>query len=565
MQRIKKSLILTIVVSSALFICPVCSFSAATTRQINPPMAGLQQVALFKNGLGFFVSEVTCPAGKKSFSFVPAVAASHGTFWVAYSHNVKLETLIAKEVESKKSMEAISIEELLRANVGKRVRLSFDDKGDSTLEGLIRFFAENRPNPLPDPYSPGQEESGNEYRYTRPPSRATLIIVQTEAGEVAVDSQKIRRMEFPDGKPETSFTSKSKSVQLDVELEAPAGGEKLTISFLAKGITWAPSYIVDITNDDKADISAKAVVINEACNLDDVTVQLVTGFPHLQFSNIVSPLARKENLAKFLQSLTRGASERGRVDVTSNVMMQSVEYFRGKAGPGGGIMPAYAAAEQGKATEDLFFYPLEDVKLGKNQVAYFPLFTQSVPYKHIFQWQIPDYVDEEYSRQRNQQEKPEEVVWHCLRLQNTTKVPWTTAPAQTVKEQLILGQDTLSYTPVDAKTTLRITRAVGVKAEQIELEIERERDAAQLYGYHYDLLTIEGNLSVTSFQEKPISLEITKTLSGEVKSSQPVAEIEKLARGLRRMNGVKELTWTIELAPGQTKPLSYVYKVYVRR
>jgi len=31
------------------------------------------------------------------------------------------------------------------------------------------------------------------------------------------------------------------------------------------------------------------------------------------------------------------------------------------------------------------------------------------------------------------------------------------------------------------------------------------------------------------------------------------------------MNGVKELTWTIELAPGQTKPLSYVYKVYVRR
>ena len=53
----------------------------------------LQQVALFKNGLGFFVSEAAVPKKKKEFHVVPFAAASHGTFWVAYPEKVKLKTL----------------------------------------------------------------------------------------------------------------------------------------------------------------------------------------------------------------------------------------------------------------------------------------------------------------------------------------------------------------------------------------------------------------------------------------------------------------------------------------
>jgi hypothetical protein len=76
---------------------------------------------------------------------------------------------------------------------------------------------------------------------------------------------------------------------------------------------------------------------------------------------------------------------------------------------------------------------------------------------------------------------------------------------------------------------------------------------------------VEGKLSVANFQQKVITVEITKTLSGEVKSSQPEAKSETLARGLRRMNALRKLTWTVELGPQETKQLSYVYEVYVRR
>jgi hypothetical protein len=78
-------------------------------------------------------------------------------------------------------------------------------------------------------------------------------------------------------------------------------------------------------------------------------------------------------------------------------------------------------------------------------------------------------------------------------------------------------------------------------------------------------VTVEGKLSVRNFQQKAITLEITKTLSGEVKSSAPEAKMESLARGLRRMNAVRKLTWTVELEPGERKDLGYLYEVYVRR
>jgi hypothetical protein len=539
----------------------VCSVLEAKDAQ---PDVQLQQVSLFKNGLGFFVSQVACPDKKNSFSFVPAAAPSHGTFWVSYPAKVKLESLNAREIDVTETVETATMSELLKANVGSTVRLWCLEK-EEPIEGTIKYFPEDRARPRPDPYSPGRASYG-ERDYVPPFSQSHLMVIETNKAEVAVDPATVRRAEFAGDKPKKSFVRKNKGMQLDVQINAPAGGEKLVVSYLAKGITWAPSYMVDIADSNKARISAQAAVINEACDLNDVTVQLVTGFPNLQFADVVSPLALKEDLAQFLLALVRGQSERGRVPVMSNVMVQSMEYS-GRAG--GELMPAYGAAEAGKVAEDLFVYPVKKVHLAKGQVGYLPLFTESVPYKHIYQWKMPDYINEEerYSYEQRQRERsePDEQVWHCLRLENTTKVPWTTAPAETVQDGLLLGQDTLNYTAVSGQATLRITQAVNVKAEQRELETDRKRDTLQLYGDHFDLITVEGKLSVSNFQQKAITVEITKTLSGEVKSSQPEAKSETLARGLHRMNALRKLTWTIELGPQETKQLGYVYEVYVRR
>jgi len=86
-----------------------------------------------------------------------------------------------------------------------------------------------------------------------------------------------------------------------------------------------------------------------------------------------------------------------------------------------------------------------------------------------------------------------------------------------------------------------------------------------MYGDTFDQITVRGDLSILNTQSKAITLEITKTLSGEVKSTDPAAKEEKLAKGLGRMNGLSKLTWTIELPPATERRVNYVYEVYVRR
>lgn len=537
--------------------------SFATQTDVPQAESEISQIALFKNGLGYFQQKVICPDDAKLFSFTPAAAAAHGTFWVSYSDRVQLKNLNAKITETETFRAATSIAEILKANVGRQVTLLVSDK---TISGRIKFFAEN-PEPVePNPYQPGPGGASERSRAHIPyPSPANLVIIETEQGDVCINPHSITKVEFPGGSPENSVPAKVRKMVLDVQLAKAADGEPLSISYLAKGITWAPSYIIDISDSEKAQLSSKAVVINEAAELDNVTLQLVTGFPNLQFADILSPLAKKEDLAQFLQSLNQGQSEQRRRGRFENVMSQSIGY----ATPGvGGMLPDYGAAKQGIVAEDLFFYPVEKVTLGHKETGYYPLFTESVSYEHIYKWDIPDYINEEdryYYDRRDEQQQDIEEIWHCVRLQNKSTLPWTTAPAQIVKGGMILGQDTLKYTPVNGENDVRITQAVNVKAEQVENEIERKRDAAQMYGRHFDLITVEGNLSITNFQDKNVKIEVSKILSGEVKTAQPEAEIKTLARGLRRMNSTRKLTWTIELEPKQTSKVTYTYEVYIRR
>ena len=72
---------------------------ASSEESVTLVSTELQQVSLFKNGLGFFVSEVTIPNKVKSFSIIPEAAVSHGTFWVSYPPKVTVESVIAKRYQ----------------------------------------------------------------------------------------------------------------------------------------------------------------------------------------------------------------------------------------------------------------------------------------------------------------------------------------------------------------------------------------------------------------------------------------------------------------------------------
>lgn len=221
-------------------------------------------------------------------------------------------------------------------------------------------------------------------------------------------------------------------------------------------------------------------------------------------------------------------------------------------------------ATPGEQAEDLYYYKLGKITLERGERGYYPLIDAHAPYEHLYTWDVPDLIDHE-SYQDRLAEQPQ-IVWHAIKLTNFSEQPWTTAAALVVADGRLLGQGMVAYTPTGGTTELKVTEALNVKATMQEREISRQRNAASFYGHPYDLVTIEGELEMTNFKSEPVTVRVSKLLTGSVPNKPDQAEMVQLPVGLRGINGRVKLTWRVEVAPRgkQAMKLIYRYDVYVR-
>jgi hypothetical protein len=394
-----------------------------------------------------------------------------------------------------------------------------------------------------------------------------MVLIQTSSGTTALNRNAVQEVLSIGGPLKTTFDRKTRAAALRLKTSGPGGKGRIVVQYLAKGITWAPSCAIDITDAQKARITTKAEIIDETEDLENVPVSFVTGYPNLKFSDVIDPLAPGVDLRTFLTSLSNPSAAGAMGAATRQVALQGATGNFAYADAFEASFPEYSTEPQGGQTrEELFFYEPRTVTLGKGERGYYPLFTEEVPYQHLYEWKIGDAIDvqERYGNPQPDEEEKTEDVWHSIRLTNSGTTPWTTAPAMTMQEGQILGQDLIHYTSPGGKTTVRITKAVDIKAEQAESEVERKRNAATFYGNSYDLVDVRGTLKARNFKDKRITLTVTKELSGEVVTTLPQARVEQTARGLKKVNPKSVLTWELPVDPRRSIEVTYSYKVYVR-
>ncbi len=496
----------------------------AAPAEETPAALKVERVALFKNGLGFFTSRATLPDDATTVELGELPVPAHGSFWVETGKDTPVRGVFAQLEPITESQPVASIADLLAANVGRQVALA---------PGVV-----------------GELLSAS----------AQLALVRTQAGIVAVNTDTLERVEVAGDDVASSSEIESERSVLRLELTRPAGGDTVAVSYLAKGITWAPSYLIDLSDPEVARFSAKAVVVNEAIDLEDVALDLVTGFPNLQFAEVTSPLAPSQSLDSFFTALKFRARPK-RPD--QGVMSQGVTF--NVLPPGVQAGPAYSTATAGETAEDLFLYPIPRITLRLGEKASLPLLSAEMPYEHVYTWDVPDFLDPE-QRGYGQPEEPrrEEEVWHACRLTNTAGVPLTTAPAQFVKNGQIVGQDLVHYTHPGTTTTIRINRALGLVAEQAEHETDRQRQAVTFHRSDYDRVAIRGELKLHNRLGKPARVEVTKSLSGEVGEVSDDPEQTHTTKGLRAANSSHRLVWKLDLAAGAEELITYEYTVLIR-
>ena len=529
-----------------------------------------ESVALFKNGLGYFTSSATLPTGASTIRINQLPIPSHGTFWVGYPEDLKVRALYTSIEEIKAEEPVSNIVDLLRSNIGKKVTIITNRQDMVPIKGtIIEVTQVERQPEAPNPYFMGEKPPNNNYKNqfeTKPP----LVIIRTSSGNTIINSGSIVQANFDEDEIAISAPSIVKLPSIRMELEKASSGQQIGLSYLANGITWVPSYLIDITDTKNAKLSAKAVVINEVNDLENIHLDLVTGYPNTRFGYVGSPVAMSQNLHSFLTDLA--SDKKGRYFTRGSTAYQlaynmPITLSRGGPMSESEIGSGYPTQEEGTISEDLFLYPVDNFSLKCGETACIPLFTTEVPYEHIYTWKIPDDLDENerYQQANKKDDQPDfEEVWHSCRMTNNMKMPWTTAAAEFVKDGQFTGQDICYYTAPGAETTVRINRAMNVVAERSEIELSRERSAATFYGYHYDLVKVKGDLKIKNHQDKSVTVEVTKSLSGEVLDRAPEAKDTKTAKGLQRVNPRHELVWEFELSPGQEKNISYTYSVYIR-
>lgn len=507
----------------ALVALILCAGSPATTAaDTSAGSPRIQRVALFKNGLAFITGQVDLPAKARFVGLGDLPAPVHGTMWLEYDPSVPVLGIASRHETTTELQSVQSIAELLSANVGRSVTL---------MPGSIH----------------GELQSAGE----------TLALLRTEDGTLAIHPNRLEGVVVHGDRVASSLTKDTEHRHLRLELSRPAPGATVGFSYLTRGLTWAPSYRMSLDDDHQARLVGKAVLVNEVLELDDVDADLVTGFPHLLFNRVTSPLDSQQTLDAYLSALRQRQQP-----ATGNqrILRQSVSNALTSVTQLGD-----AAVGEEISSEHLFFYPVPGVSLRPGERLAVQFLDASVPYEHIYTWEIPDYFDLDQRTFGNDPLDDEEEVWHVFRFKNTTPMPLTTAPAQFVKAGQIVGQDMLHYTPIGATTSVRINRALAISAEQAETEVDRQALKERLHGNYYDRISLRGELKLINGLGTSAQVEVTKSLSGDLGDVSGSPQQTQAARGLREINPSHQLKWTVDLAPGSTQILAYEYSMLVRR
>lgn len=551
------------VLLAAVMALAVCSFSPAANE--SSTITKTKSIAAFKNGLGFFLreGEAVLKDGWAISEVVPAAAL--GTYWVGSPKSgVSIERLIATQDEETLTVPAITVQEMLKSNVGKKVKITGSD--GKVIEGKIISVPDDR---KPDPERPTYPVTTTLLPY----SNASLVLIETQTGTAAIEKNRIGQIEF-EGTANTDFASKEVVKRFRFKVSGAKDKAPITIGYLQKGVSWSPAYLVELLDDKNARITMQGLLINDVEDIDGAEVYFVVGYPNFMFADTQSPLTLTQSIADFVQGIGGSRS-------SDSIHSQSVTAYAGRtldysaivqgaAGPAGPSF-GYSAGKEtpGAQEEDLFLYHMKDVSLKKGERAYYTVFTADVPYEHVYEWNVPDTSNVQSSgyvsnSQQNDQKPVGEQVWHKLKLTNTSKFPWTTAPGMAMSNGQPLAQDTLSYTSKGAKGDLRLTVATDISVKKSESEKSREDKTSEMYGYRYSKVTSDGKLTIKNYKSKPVTVTVKKTLTGEVVSTDAGGKAEKTSEEIKAVNPTSIITWEVPLKAGEEKILDYTYFTYVR-
>ena len=373
--------------------------------------------------------------------------------------------------------------------------------------------------------------------------------------------------------------TRAKRLVLDFGQAAAEKPVSMHLYYFTPGFRWVPTYRINGNLKNQASLALQGEIINDNEDLADAGVDLVVGVPNFRFKDVVSPLI----LERTLRNLPAASGDNN----LNNMLQSQVAFNNSYRSTGGGEapnpgLPAELAAGSG-GEQDLFVYPLENFSLAREGRATAALWQNTVPVRNVYTYEIKARRNRLSGGQVLAEGNPSgnpngpnrivlNQIWHQLELTNTSQVPWTTGAAITMRDNLPLGQDLLTYTSVGGKTLLPLTIAVDLRGTSDEEEISRKPNAAHLDDYEYSLVQKKGTITITNSRKEPSEVCISVATGGKIEKASDGGKVkindfraEDWDEGsYMRVNNHSDVSWEFTLQSGETKTVEYTVSFYVR-
>ncbi len=532
---------------SALALGYVLCFGAGpAAADESPAKSKIVAVGLFKNELAVVRRELTL-SGPGVYVVDDVPDPVHGTFWVDSAAPVDVAVRTREEEVPAETAPGDLEEEL----AGKKVTVHLKDGKLPPVAGTVVKF---KP-PKSGERAPRDPSDGA----ARP---ARFLVVQTPKGRCYLDASEVAFVEAEgaDGK------AKRRKPRLLLTLGATDRAEtKVAISYLARGLGWAPAYKIDITDPKTLTLEQQAVVRNELADLDGAEVRLISGFPSVQFAGVTSPLSPRTSWAAFLQELGQGTQPAG--GVLSNTWGQSTYAGNGQVylAPGALRAPVTPAGEG----VDLHYQPIGKRTLARGDSLLLSVAKGKAPYERIVEWLVADTRDESgrNAEARGRGDGDDDNPWDALRFRNPLPFPMTTGPAVVTADGKFNGQRSAFWANSGEETVVRVDKALSVRARSLEREEQKNpgdgRDLVWVGGRQFRRAVVEGELTAANHRAEAVRLVIRRRFSGDLLGADGEPKASLREEGVYSVNRRNELLWTLPLNPGEERKLKYRYAVLV--
>ncbi|MFO0940681.1 MAG: hypothetical protein U0930_07930 [Pirellulales bacterium] len=521
-------------------------------------------VSLFKNGLAVIQRQVPLQ-GPGLYRIEDVPEPVHGTFYVESNGPIEAR------VESRKvpSKNQVPIGTNLQDELaGLKVTIT-GRSANSPIVGTVLTV------PKPDT-DPSQLTSSATYPlvpYSRLPSGSAapvpasapsrFLILKTDRGISYVDLSEIVALEA-EGKPQQKEPSLEVKAILLLVAKSKEIGNLALVSYLAHGLSWAPSYRVNMLNGKELLIEQNAAIRNELADLNGTDVFVISGYPSVQFGEVVSPIAATQNWSTFFQQLrTRGSTNA----MNNSFVTQNVAY--NMAGNNGERSGPSMAPNLGD-TIDLHYHSIGKRSIKRGDAITVTTGAAKVDYERIVEWTIPDNRDEWGKPTNNRRVDPsngeplQDDVWDALKFKNALPFPMTSAPAMVTTEGRFSGQSQLLWTNQGEVATLRVNKALSIRAEHVEYENQTdrgqaERDLVYIDGRRFRKVTVNCELRLCNHRQSVVKLIVKRQFSGEYVKGDDQPKIDLRLEGVWTVNKRNELTWTLKLKPAEERTVKFQY------